>query len=141
MGEESGANRILIADDSASNRELLRCILARCGFEVVQACDGEEAIQQAFRCCPDLLILDLNMPALDGYEVAERLRKQHEFRSTPILALTADPTFTDSCRLREAGFSMAMEKPIAPTDLRACVASLLQLGVRCRPGYSSNPAA
>ena len=126
MREESRATRILIADDSASGRELLRCILSRCGWDVLAARDGEEVLRQALRYLPDLFILDLQMPILDGFTVAAKLRALGEFRTTPIMALSADVAFTDPDRLQQAGFSIAMEKPIAPMSLRECVAGLLQ---------------
>ena len=136
MEHEVRNGRILVADDSASSRELLRCILARCGWDVVQAEDGEEVLRKAPVCLPDLFILDLNMPALDGYTVAYRLRQQQAFRQTPILALSGGVVFDDPLRLRNAGFSMAMAKPVTPMQLRTCVADLLQAG-RPREGHRS----
>lgn len=119
------AAQILIADDSESSRDLLRVILQRCGCHVIEACDGVEALHQAANCCPDLFILDLNMPRLDGYAVAFELRKAPAFKESPILALSAGLSEIDSVRLRQAGFSMFIAKPISPAKLRACIDELL----------------
>jgi len=129
MGESLESNHqqriVLVADDSESSRDLLRIILQRAGCSVVEARDGQEALDQAWACSPNMLILDLNMPGPDGYEVARRLREMPAFASTPILALSAAASEANEARLTEAGFSMFVEKPIAPAKLRACIGQLL----------------
>jgi len=119
------AARILIADDTTSSRELLRIILEDAGHEVVEAEDGQEVIEKASSFAPDLVILDLQMPKLDGWGTAEALRKIPRLKETPILALTAAWSELMPKRLVEAGFTGYLVKPIAPARLRECVASLL----------------
>lgn len=116
---------MLIADDSQSSRDLLRFVLERSGCDVIEAQDGEEALALAVEFTPDLFILDLNMPGLDGYSVASELRKQQAFTKTPILALTGGITQTDSARITGAGFSAFLSKPIPPAGLRKWVSELL----------------
>lgn len=125
LEQGSQANKILIADDSASSRDLLRFILQRFGCEVIEARDGQEAVELARASKPDLVILDLNMPVLDGYAAASELRKLPAFAMTPILALSAGASGRDVERLREAGFSLFLKKPVAPAKLRACIAEHL----------------
>jgi CheY-like chemotaxis protein len=113
--------RILIADDAASARDLLRAILGRSGYELFEAEDGEEALESATRLQPDLVILDLQMPKLDGCSVASRLRTMPLFERTPILALSAAISQTEHARLIQAGFSRFLAKPISPARLRSTI--------------------
>jgi chemosensory pili system protein ChpA (sensor histidine kinase/response regulator) len=116
---------VLIADDSQSSRDLLRFILERSGCDVIEAQDGEQAFALALEFTPDLFILDLNMPRLDGYSLAIALRKHPAFMQTPIVALSAGVTQTDSVRVAQAGFSAFLSKPIPPAGLRKCISDLL----------------
>jgi len=117
--------QVLIADDSQSSRDLVRFILKRSGCDVIEAQDGEQALALALEFIPDLFILDLNMPKLDGYFVASELRKQAPFIQTPIVALSASVAQTDSARIATAGFSAFLTKPIRPASLRKCISQLL----------------
>lgn len=113
--------RILIAGDAASARALVRHILDRSGYEIFEAEDGEEALECATRLQPDLVILDLETPTLDGYGVASMLRSLPLFESTPILALSAAISHTEYANLVQAGFSSFLAKPIRPARLRSAV--------------------
>ena len=115
---------ILIADDRASSRELLRLVLERAGYEVVEAEDGEQALSRARAVNPDLILLDLQMPALDGYGVLAALRSEARFENLPVLALTASAMRRE--RIIEAGFTDYLAKPAGPEVLRETVARLLQ---------------
>jgi CheY-like chemotaxis protein len=117
--------RVLIADDSQSSLDLLRFIVERSGCDVIEAQDGKQALMLALEYDPDLLVLDLNMPEVDGYCVASELRKQPAFTQTPIVALSAGISQTDSIRITEAGFSAFLSKPIPPAALRKCISELL----------------
>jgi two-component system, OmpR family, alkaline phosphatase synthesis response regulator PhoP len=116
--------RIMIADDGASARDLVRCILGRSGYEIFEAEDGEEALECARRFQPDLIILALQMPKLDGCSVASRLRSMPLFEGTPILALSAAISPTEYAKLIQAGFSSFLAKPISPARLRSAVGVL-----------------
>jgi len=123
--EFPSARRILIADDALSCRELLRTILERQGYEVMDAVDGKQAIDEAPDFAPHLVILDLQMPKLDGYSTAIALRKIPAFASIPILALAAALPEVSPEQMTEAGFTQFLVKPISPTRLRECVTELL----------------
>ena len=120
------ATRILIADDTLSSRELLRSILEGSGYEVVEAEDGEEVIERATAFMPHLMILDLQMPKLNGCAAATALRRIPAFRTTPIVALTAALSDVAPEQIAEAGFTSYLVKPIGPARLRQCIASLLE---------------
>jgi two-component system cell cycle response regulator DivK len=116
---------ILIADDRESSRELLRLVLERAGYEVVEAEDGEQALARARADHPDLILLDLQMPGLDGYEVLAALRREARFENLPVLALTASAMRGDRERIMEAGFTDYLAKPAGPEVLRETVARML----------------
>lgn len=122
---DGARKRVLIADDSQSSLDLLRFIIERSGCDVIEAQDGKQALILALEHMPDLLILDLNMPQVDGYGVATELRKQPAFTQTPIIALSAGITATDLGQITEAGFSAFLSKPIPPAALRKCISELL----------------
>lgn len=121
----TGRKRILIADDTVGGRELLRSILEACDYEIEEAADGEQVIACVGAFGPDLVILDLHMPRMDGYATAAALRQMPGLRRMPIIALTAAIAQTAPDQLTEAGFSAFLVKPIGPARLRKCVASLL----------------
>lgn len=117
--------RILIAEDKASSRELLRTVLEKQGYLVAEAADGEEAVQKARREAPDLILLDLNMPARNGYQVLEELRQDPRFAAVPIVAVTASAMQTDRERALAAGFNGYLTKPLPLGQLRGEIQRLL----------------
>ena len=119
--------RILIADDKPNGRELVRTILENDGYEVFEAGDGQQALDKARQVHPDLVILDLHMPVLDGFGAVEALRKDAELKSTPVMALTASAMMGDRERALGAGFTGYCTKPIRLSVLRAEVSRLLRL--------------
>src|SRR6202012_2578204 len=121
-----GSRRILIADDATSSRELLRSILEASGHGVEEAENGQQVLPTTEPFRPHLVILDLQMPRLDGYSTAMALRKMPVSRRMPLVALTAALTQTAPDRIAAAGFSAYLVKPIRPSRLRECVSLLLQ---------------
>ncbi|MDE2180370.1 MAG: response regulator [candidate division NC10 bacterium] len=118
---------ILIVDDNAQNIELLTALMQAEGYEVVAAADGQEALTQAAISPPDLILLDVMMPKLDGYAVCRRLKEEKSTRLTPIILLTALGAEDARVRGIEAGADDFITKPFSRTTLRARVRSLLQL--------------
>lgn len=117
--------KILIADDKATSRELVRTVLERIGHEVFEANDGIEVLNAAGQVSPDLIILDLHMPGLDGFEVVKELRSSPRFADTPVMALTASAMEGDRQRAMTAGFTSYMSKPVSLRVLRTEVERLL----------------
>ncbi|HME08794.1 MAG TPA: response regulator [Bryobacteraceae bacterium] len=116
--ERSGMKKILIADDKASSRELIRTVLEQSGHSVVEAIDGKEALRKADESLPDLILLDLHMPRLDGVGTLQELRRDQRFAATPIVALTASAMQGDRERALSAGFTGYIAKPIGLKALR-----------------------
>jgi two-component system cell cycle response regulator DivK len=125
MSTTPGKKLILIADDRASSRELLRLVLERAGYAVIEAEDGHQALDRARSEHPDLVLLDLQMPGLDGYGVLAALRSEARFENLPVLALTASAMTGDRERILAAGFTDYLAKPAGPEVLRGTVARLI----------------
>jgi two-component system, cell cycle response regulator DivK len=104
--------KVLIAEDNPVNRELLRELLELREYEVFEAENGQEALDQIAQLQPDLVILDIGMPVLDGFGVIERLRADPKFTRLPVLAATAYAMRGDQDRVLEAGFDGYVSKPI-----------------------------
>jgi CheY-like chemotaxis protein len=119
---------VLVADDKATSRELVRTVLERSGYTVAEASDGIEALRNARELKPDLIILDLHMPGMDGFGVIQEIRRDRELAATPVLALTASAMQGDRERALSAGFTGYIAKPIQLHALRSEVERLLLLG-------------
>jgi CheY-like chemotaxis protein len=125
-------NHILIVDDKATSRELLRTVLEKQGYAVTEAADGEEALQKVRAESPQLILLDLQMPVRNGYEVLRELRQDSRFAALPIIAITASAMQGDRDRALAAGFTAYLTKPVTLSRLREEVQRLLP------PGTSTN---
>ncbi len=117
--------KVLIADDKAASRELIRILLEQSGHVVFEASDGHEAVHSAREILPDLIVLDLHMPALDGFGVLSELRRDLRFAAIPIVALTASAMQGDRERALAAGFTGYIAKPISLSALRSEMQRLL----------------
>jgi len=104
--------KVLIAEDNAVNRELLRELLEMRGHTVVEVCNGEEALRALAQCKPEILLLDLGMPALDGYGTVRKVRETPGFATLPVLAVTAYAMQGDKERILSSGFDGYLSKPI-----------------------------
>jgi DNA-binding response OmpR family regulator len=116
---------ILVADDDPDIRSLVALRLERSGYDVVAAGDGEQALATALERAPDVALLDVMMPKLDGYEVTQRLRELEATRHLPIILLTARVQETDIARGVEAGADDYVKKPFSTNDLRDRVQAVL----------------
>jgi two-component system cell cycle response regulator DivK len=104
--------RILIAEDNAVNRELLRELLEAMGHSVEEACNGLEALQMIVHSPPDLLLLDLSMPIMDGFTALKKIRATAPIAALPVLAVTAFAMRGDEEKALQAGFDGYLAKPI-----------------------------
>ena len=116
---------ILAADDDPDIRELVAFRLERSGYTVLQAADGEEALALALEHKPDLAVLDVMMPKMDGFEVVRRLRAEEATKRMPIIMLTARAQDSDVEEGFESGADDYLRKPFSPQELRARVQSIL----------------
>ena len=127
MGTEPPETKsvVLVADDDRDILDLLAFRLGRAGYEVVSASDGEEALRLAVDRKPDLAVLDVMMPKLDGYEVTRRMRADESTKRIPVILLTARVQEHDVARGFEVGADEYMKKPFSPAELRARVQAII----------------
>jgi DNA-binding response OmpR family regulator len=116
---------VLVADDDEDILLLVTTRLKRDGFEIVQASNGDEALAVARERRPDLAVLDIGMPGLDGVEVLEQIRADGDLRAMKVLLLTAKAQESDVRRGFAAGADAYVKKPFSPADLSARVRELL----------------
>lgn len=119
------AARILIVEDNVDNFQLVRFLLERAGYEVLSAANGREGIAMAKQERPDLILMDLSMPEMDGWAATEALKSDIETRRIPILALTAHTLPGDRKRAVEAGCDGYISKPINVAAFQKTVAGIL----------------
>jgi putative two-component system response regulator len=119
--------KVLVVDDEASNVRLLQALLTREGYDVVTACDGEEALGMVASVGPDLVVMDVLMPKLSGYDVCERIKQNPKTRLTPVVLITALDGREDKIRGINAGADDFLTKPVDPHELRARARSLVRL--------------
>jgi CheY-like chemotaxis protein len=119
---------ILVADDDGDVRELVVFRLERAGYRVVTAADGQEAVEVALERSPDVCVIDVMMPKLDGYQVTERLRASPGLAEVPIVLLTASVEDAAVSRGFEVGASDYIKKPFGPHELLERIAAALGSG-------------
>ena len=120
------ARRVLHIEDNPSNRKVVQHIFRRTDYELIEAMDGEEGLETARTEGPDLILLDMQLPKVSGYEVATRLRADERFRDIPIIAVTSYALGGDDTRALEAGCDDYIAKPFRPQVLLDKLASYLE---------------
>jgi two-component system, cell cycle response regulator DivK len=113
--------KVLVVEDDADNRRIISTVLSVEGYEVVEATDGVEALAQARAERPDLILMDLALPNMDGWEATRRLKGDPKTRSIPVVALTAVAMRGDEEHARAAGCDDYVPKPARPVAIRAVV--------------------
>jgi two-component system cell cycle response regulator DivK len=108
---------ILVADDEADNRAIMAAALTASGYRVCEAVDGEQAVAIALRERPDLILLDISMPVVSGWEVVRRIKAMAQTRDIPIFAFTAYALAGDELKTKEAGCDGYVSKPCVPKDV------------------------
>ena len=116
---------VLVADDDPDIQSLVVLRLERCGYRVLRASDGQEALDLALSELPDLAVLDITMPKLDGCEVTRSIRSHAQTAEMPVILLTARVQEGDVERGMEAGATDYVKKPFSPQELGARVTSIL----------------
>ena len=128
-GEKPASDtRILVVDDDPQNVELLEAYLVGAGYQVLRALDGASALQRVADGKPDLVLLDIMMPDISGYEVCRRMKKDPKTARIPILMVTALGAMKDIEKGIEAGTDDFLTKPVNRLELLARVRSLLRVG-------------
>jgi CheY-like chemotaxis protein len=109
--------KVLIAEDNAVNRELLRELLEARDYTVLEACDGQEALNTIDAAHPELLLLDIGMPVLDGFAVIRKIRENPRLARLPVVAVTAYAMQGDRERILKSGFDGYLSKPVNASSL------------------------
>lgn len=124
------AARILIVEDNATNLALVEYLLKAAGYEILAADDGTRGMRMAQESRPDLIICDIQLPGMSGYDVLEQIRADPALKDTPVIALTAFSMPNDRADVLEAGFDCYLSKPIEPEKFRAQVEAYLDPALR-----------
>jgi two-component system cell cycle response regulator DivK len=117
--------RILVVEDQEDNRRILRDLLTNAGYEIVQAEDGEEALKIAAAERPNLILMDIQLPVMDGYEATRRLKADPILRVIPIIVITSYALSGDEHKARAAGCDAYVTKPYSPRILLAKIRQYL----------------
>jgi CheY-like chemotaxis protein len=121
---------VLVIEDNEQNLYLIRFLLEKNGFNVIEATDGEKGVEMANQTKPDLIVLDIQLPKMDGYAVARELRKNGELAGTSIVAVTSYAMVGDRERVLAAGADGYIEKPIDPDTFIAKIEQHLPIGMK-----------
>jgi len=119
------AEKILIVEDDPKNMKVMEMVLRRDGYALLEAVDGEEALETAVRDKPDLIIMDVQLPMMSGLEATRRLRQMPDFNHVPIIGVTAYAMKGDREKVIEAGCDAYLSKPINTRELPGVVAEML----------------
>jgi len=118
---QAPAKTVLIAEDNMDNRIIYATMLNHVGYRVVEANNGAEAVRMAREDRPDIILMDISMPVMDGYEATRVLKNDPGTREIPIIAVTAHAMVTDRDAAKEAGCDDYVSKPVEPQVIRSVV--------------------
>ena len=124
--------KILLVEDNEMNRDMLLRRLQRKGYQVILAVDGQSGVEMTQNHAPDLILMDMSLPVLDGWEATRRLKADAATRHIPVIALTAHAMSSDREKALEAGCDDYDTKPIELPRLLAKIETLLSGALRCR---------
>jgi two-component system, cell cycle response regulator DivK len=113
------SKRVLVVEDQEDNRRIVRDLLTSVGYEIVEAVTGEAGVNMAITHAPDLILMDIQLPGIDGYEATRRIKAQAELRQIPIIAVTSYALSGDDVKAFEAGCDAYVSKPFSPRALLA----------------------
>jgi two-component system cell cycle response regulator DivK len=119
------SKRILVVEDTEDNRRILRDLLTRAGYELIEAVDGESGVAMATTHRPDLILMDIQLPVFDGYEATRRIRANPDTRAIPIIAVTSYALSGDESKVLAAGCDGYVAKPFSPRKILAMVQEFL----------------
>jgi len=120
------SKRILIVEDHETNRRILRDLLTSAGYELIEAATGEEGVTLAETHRPDLILMDIQLPGLDGYEATRRIKENPALRQIPIIAVTSYALSGDEEKALVAGCVAYLSKPFSPRAVRAMIEEYLR---------------
>jgi len=116
---------ILVVEDQEDNRRIMRDLLASAGYEVIEAVTGEEGVAAAETHRPDMILMDIQLPGLDGYEATRRIKANPDLQHIPIIVVTSYALSGDDVKAYEAGCDDYVSKPFSPRELLAKIREYL----------------
>jgi two-component system cell cycle response regulator DivK len=119
------ARRVLIVEDQEDNRRILRDLLTHAGYELIEALNGLDGVALAAKEKPDLILMDIQLPGIDGYEATRRIKADPALRAIPLIAVTSYALSGDEVKARAAGCDGYVTKPFSPRALLAKVREFL----------------
>jgi two-component system, cell cycle response regulator DivK len=119
------SKRILVVEDQPDNRQIIRDMLADTGYEIVEAENGEEALAAIAKQRPDLILMDIQLPVMDGYAATRRIKTDPALKSIPVIAVTSYALSGEEKKAREAGCDDYVPKPYSPRQLLAKIRQYL----------------
>ena len=119
------SKKILVVEDTEDNRQILRDLLGMAGYDMIEAHDGAEGVAQATAHKPDLILMDIQMPVMDGYEATRQIKANPELKAIPIVAVTSYALSGDEEKARAAGCDGYIAKPYSPRQMLAKVREVL----------------
>jgi two-component system cell cycle response regulator DivK len=119
------SKRILVVEDTEDNRRIIRDLLTDAGFEIIEAVDGASGVAMAAGHKPDLILMDIQLPVMDGYEATRRIKADPKLAHIPVLAVTSYALSGDEAKTRAAGCNGYIAKPFSPRELLAKVRAML----------------
>jgi two-component system cell cycle response regulator DivK len=120
--------RILIVEDQEDNRAILRDLLSQAGYDLIEAADGGQGVDLAQKERPDLILMDIQLPVIDGYEATRRIKGNAALKAIPIIAVTSYALSGDEAKARAAGCDGYVTKPFSPRQLLAKVREYMPAG-------------
>jgi two-component system, cell cycle response regulator DivK len=120
------SKRILVVEDQEDNRQIVRDLLTTCDYEITEAENGEEALASVAKYRPDLILMDIQLPVMDGYEATRRIKADSSLSSIPIIAVTSYALSGDEEKARAAGCDDFVPKPYSPRQLLAKIREYLR---------------
>ena len=119
------SKRILIVEDQEDNRTILRDVLSTVGYELIEALNGKDGVRLAQSERPDLILMDIQLPEMDGYEATQQIKSIAELKTIPIIAVTSYALSGDEAKARAAGCDGYIAKPYSPRELLAKIRKYL----------------
>lgn len=119
------SKRILVVEDQEDNRQILRDLLGSFGYEMMEAWDGEAGVAAAKEQRPDLILMDIQLPLMDGYEATRRIKADPELKKIPIIVVTSYALSGDDSKAHAAGCDAYVTKPYSPRQLLAKIKQFL----------------
>lgn len=119
------SKKILVVEDTEDNRQILRDLLGMAGYELIEAHDGAEGVVKAAEHRPDLILMDIQMPIMDGYEATRRIKADPDLKAIPVIAVTSYALSGDEDKARAAGCDDYIAKPYSPRQMLAKVRGIV----------------